>query len=120
MRRWKSRYDEYGYDGLFDRRRRKPSPKRVPMNTAEEVLRLYREKYPDLNVRHFHEKLEEVHGIELSYTWVKLALQGLGWCRRGGNVGCIGSGGRGDHYQACCCTWTGAGISGFRTTAGMT
>jgi len=83
MRRWKSRYDEYGYDGLFDRRRGKPSPKRVPMNTAEEVLRLYREKYPDLNVRHFHEKLEEVHGIELSYTWVKLALQGAGLVQKG-------------------------------------
>src|SRR5262250_1108099 len=65
MRRWKSRYDEYGYDGLFDRRRGKPSPKRVQMNTAEEVLRLYREKYPDLNVRHFPAKLEGVHGIEV-------------------------------------------------------
>ena len=29
-------------------------------------------------VRHFHEKLSEEHGIELSYTWVKLALQGAG------------------------------------------
>ena len=27
-------------------------------------------------MRHFHEKLREEHGIELSYTWVKLALQG--------------------------------------------
>jgi len=29
-------------------------------------------------VRHFHEKLREEHGIALSYTWVKLALQGAG------------------------------------------
>jgi hypothetical protein len=29
-------------------------------------------------VRHFHEKLREEHAIELSYTWVKQALQGAG------------------------------------------
>jgi len=29
-------------------------------------------------VRHFHEKLGEEHGIKLSYTWVKKALQGAG------------------------------------------
>jgi transposase InsO family protein len=34
--------------------------------------------YPDLNVRHFHEKLRDEHGIELSYTWVQQALQGAG------------------------------------------
>lgn len=27
------------------------------------------------NVQHFHEKLVDEHGIELSYTWVKTALQ---------------------------------------------
>jgi hypothetical protein len=30
MRRW-HRYEAFGYDGLFDRRRGKPSPKRVPL-----------------------------------------------------------------------------------------
>jgi transposase len=78
MRRWHQRYEEFGYDGLFDRRRGKPSPKRVALATVEQVLGLYREKYFDLNVRHFHEKLVEQHAIELSYTWVKLALQGAG------------------------------------------
>jgi transposase len=56
MRRWRQRYAEYGYDGLFDRRRGKPSPKRVPLEQVEEVLRLYQECYPDFHVRHFHEK----------------------------------------------------------------
>jgi transposase len=45
MRRMKERYEEYGYDGLYDRRRGKPSPKRVPLETVEKVLVLYREKY---------------------------------------------------------------------------
>jgi len=78
MRRWRERYEEFGYDGLFDRRRGKPSPKRVPVQTVEQVLGLYREKYFDFNVRHFHEKLQAQHGIELSYTWVQQALQGGG------------------------------------------
>jgi transposase len=83
MRRWKQRYEEGGYDGLLDRRRGKPSPKRVPVKVVEEVLGLYRDKYADLNVRHFHEKLQEVHRIQLGYTWVKQALQGAGLVRKG-------------------------------------
>src|ERR1700726_1185483 len=83
MRRWRERYQEFGYDGLFDRRRGKPSPKRVPLALVEQVLGLYRDRYPDLNVRHFHEKLQEQHQIELSYTWVKQALQGAGLVARG-------------------------------------
>jgi transposase len=83
MRRWRERYVEEGYNGLFDRRRGKPSRRRVPVATVEKVFALYREKYFDLNVQHFHEKLQAEHGIELSYTWVKQALQGAGLVARG-------------------------------------
>src|SRR6202163_811319 len=83
MRRWHERYEAFGYDGLFDRRLGKPSPKRVPVAEVEQVLKLYQEQYFDLNVRHFHEKLGEEHQIQLSYTWVKQALQGAGLVRRG-------------------------------------
>jgi transposase len=83
MRRWRERYEEFGYDGLFDRRQGKPSPKRVPVGVVEQVLGLYRDRYFDLNVRHFHEKLAAEHGVDLSYTWVKLALQGAGLVARG-------------------------------------
>ncbi len=83
MRRWYRRYQEFGYDGLYDRRLGRPSPKRVPVETVERVLGLYREKYFDLNVRHFCEKLREEHAIRLSYTWVKLALQGAGLVPKG-------------------------------------
>jgi transposase len=81
MRRWHWRYREYGYDGLLDRRIGKPSPKRVPLALVERVFALYREKYFDLNVRHFHQKLREEHQIRLSYSWVKKALQGAGLVR---------------------------------------
>src|ERR1700739_2004979 len=82
VRRIRERYEEFGYDGLLDRRRGQPSPKRVPLATVETVLGLYREKYFDLNVSHFHEKLKREHQIDLSYTWVKAALQGAGWVAR--------------------------------------
>jgi transposase len=78
MRRWRQNYEEFGYDGLFHRQRGKPSPKRIPVETIERVLKLYQEQYFDFNVRHFHEKLTEEHGMQLSYTLVKNALQGAG------------------------------------------
>jgi len=83
MGRWRERYEEFGYDGLFDRRRGKPSPRRVRLAVVEQVLGLYRDRYPDLNVRHFHEKLSEEHQIQLSYSWVKQALQGAGLVAQG-------------------------------------
>jgi len=82
MRRWRERYEQEGYNGLMDRRRGQPSRRRVPLAVVEKVLALYREKYFDMNVQHFHEKLEAEHGIELSYTWVKKALQGAGLVAR--------------------------------------
>src|ERR1700719_1108413 len=82
MQRKRQCYQEHGYDGLFDQRRGRRSIHRVPMATAERVLALYRDKYADFNVRHFHEKLKEAEGIELSYSWVKQALQGAGLVAR--------------------------------------
>jgi len=82
MRRIKQRYEDFGYDGLFDQRRGKRSIHRIPLGTAEQVLALYQEKYFDFSVLHFHEKLRKVHDIQLSYSWVKQALQGAGLVAR--------------------------------------
>jgi transposase len=82
LRRWRKRWDKHGYDGLFDHRTKRPSPKRVPMAEVEKVLRLYREKYFDLNVQHFVEKLKSEEKVQLSYTWVKTALQNAGLVKR--------------------------------------
>jgi transposase len=82
MRRWRERLEEHGYSGLADGRKGRPSFRRVPLKTCEEVLRLYREKYFDFSIRHFHEKLRSEHKIELSYTWVQQALQGAGLVKR--------------------------------------
>jgi transposase len=82
MQRMRQRYQEGGYNGLFDQRRGKRSIHRIPMETVERVLALYQEKYFDLNVRHFHEKLRDQESIRLSYSWVKQALQGAGLVAR--------------------------------------
>jgi transposase len=78
MRRWKQRYQEYGYDGLYDRRRKIPSPKKIPLNKAENILKLYREKYFDFNISHFYDKLRNDHNINISYNWLRQALQTAG------------------------------------------
>ena len=78
MRRWKQHYEEHGYDGLYDRRRKRPSPKKVPVEIVEKVLRLYREKYFDFSMSHFYDKLRKEHHIKLSYNWVRLALEKAG------------------------------------------
>ena len=78
IRRMKRNWKKGGFDGLYDHRHHRPSPKRVPVEQLEMVLGLYRDKYRDFNVRHFHEKLREEHGTHYSYTWVKKALQTSG------------------------------------------
>jgi transposase len=78
IRRMREKLERDGYSGLADRRKGRVGSHRVPLRTAEEVLRLYREQYSDFNVRHFHEKLREQHRIEIGYTWVYAALTGAG------------------------------------------
>lgn len=78
IRRWKANVERTGYDAFIDQRCKHPSPKRVAVAVVQEVVRLYRERYADLHVKHFHEKLTDEHGIELSYTWVKTVLQNAG------------------------------------------
>ena len=78
IRRWKRNYEKFGYKALFDQRKGKPNWRRAPIAEVEKVIRLYRDRYYDLNVRHFHEKLCEEHDIHWSYGWVKNVLQGAG------------------------------------------
>jgi transposase len=83
LRRWRDRYQRVGYDGLFDRRRRHPSPRRAPFEEVQRVLRLYRERYDGFNVRHFHHLARRDHQVALSYSFVKAALQAAGLVRKG-------------------------------------
>jgi transposase len=78
FRRWTRRYEEEGEAGLADRRLGRTSGKRVPVDRAEEVERLYRERYQGFTVKHFHEHLVKDHGFGWGYTWTKLHLQWMG------------------------------------------
>jgi transposase len=78
LRRWREAYETYGYNGLLDQRRRRPSRHKVDAVELERILRLYRERYHGFNVRHFHQIARREHGVTLSYSWVKQALQQAG------------------------------------------
>ena len=83
LRRWRERYESHGYDGLLDLRRRTPSPKRVPVAEVTRVVTLYREQYRGFNARHFHQIARRAHGVTLSYSFVKQALQLAGLLKKG-------------------------------------
>jgi transposase len=74
FRRWYVRFEEEGIAGLKDRRIGKPSAKRVPEEWSDRLSQLYRDRYYDLNVKHFHEHLVQDHGFPYSYTWAKSFL----------------------------------------------
>lgn len=76
--RWRRRYEKYGWDGLLDRRRRTPSSRAAPFQEVQRILRLYRERFRGFNARHFHQIARREHGVKLSYSFVKRALQEAG------------------------------------------
>lgn len=82
VRRWRERYERFGYHGLIDQRYARPSKRRVPLAEVERVVRLYREQYAGFNVRHFHEIVRREHGVSLSYSYVKVALQTAGLVKK--------------------------------------
>ncbi len=78
VRRWRWRLEHYGYEGLVDRRRRVPSPKRAPVAEVQRLLALSRDRYQGFNVRHFHQLARRQHGVGFCYAFVKKALQTAG------------------------------------------
>lgn len=82
MRRYRAGLDKWGYDGLFDRRRRTPSPRSVPVDEVKRILGLYRERYAGWNVRHFYQTVAREHRVLVSYTFVRQALQGAGLVKK--------------------------------------
>jgi transposase len=78
FQRWATRYEEEGEAGLADRRLGRLSPRRAPQEELERMLGLYRDKYADFTVKHFHEQLMKRHGYKLGYTVTKLTLHAAG------------------------------------------
>src|SRR2546427_10069493 len=71
VRRLRWRYEHDGFDGLFDHRRRTPSPRRAPIPGGQRVLRLYRGRYPGFHVRPFPPNAPPEQRGALSFTLPK-------------------------------------------------
>ena len=82
VRRWRARFEAGGSVALYDRRRGRPSRRKAPALEVQRLLRLYRERFAGWNVRHFYRFARRDHGVRLSYSFVKLALQEAGLVRR--------------------------------------
>src|SRR5262245_24788054 len=82
FRRLCVRYEEDGIEGLRDRRIGKVSPRRAPARELERMHDLYRERYSDFTVKHFHEQLMRRHNYHLCYTVTRLSLQAAGLVAR--------------------------------------
>jgi transposase len=78
FRRWARRFESDGEAGLEDRRLGRRSGRAVAVSVADEVERLYRERYLGFTAKHFHEYLKASHGYSLGYTWTKVLLQSRG------------------------------------------
>jgi transposase len=82
LRRWRERYETHGYVGLVDKRRHRPSERRIAAPEVERLLRLYRDRYRGFNVRHFHQIARREHAAQVSYSFLKQALQGAGLVKK--------------------------------------
>jgi transposase len=78
FRRWRGRLREEGPEGLRDRRLGKPSSRRAAEAEIARMLGLYRERYADHTVKHFHEQLAKRHDYKLGYTVTKVHLHRAG------------------------------------------
>ena len=71
-------YEEEGEAGLCGPQARQGVGQAGSDDRAEEVERLYRERYQGFTVKHFHEHLIKDHGFGWGYTWMKPHLQWAG------------------------------------------
>lgn len=82
FRRYIDRYEDAGLEGLIDRRLEQVSAQRAPVDEVMRLAELYRTRYLDWNVKHFHAWYRRDHAGERSYTWVKNTLQTQGLVQR--------------------------------------
>jgi len=77
FRRYMTRYEEDGLEGLLDRRLSRESSRKAPVDEVMALTGLYTVKHPDWNAKHFHTWYQRGGG-QRSYTWVKSRLQEAG------------------------------------------
>lgn len=65
---------EHGLEGILRRNPAYPPNKKITDKTVSKILKLRENIYYDFNIMHFMEKLDEIHGIHLSYESVRKIL----------------------------------------------
>ncbi len=74
FRRYLSRYEAEGLEGLIDRRLDHVSSRRAPVDEVMALTEQYRSRHIGWNVKHFHSWYKREGGTR-GYTWVKKRLQ---------------------------------------------
>ena len=74
FRRYLSRYEAEGLQGLIDRRLEQISNRRAPVDEVMALTEQYRSRHSGWNVKHFHSWYRRSGGVR-SYSWVKKRLQ---------------------------------------------
>ena len=74
IKRIVSRIKKEGSKGIIHRGRGRESNRQIEGRKKDEIVGLYREKYPDFGPTFFVEKLEENHGIKISRESVRKML----------------------------------------------
>jgi len=74
FRRYLTRYEAEGLEGLIDRRLAQVSNRRAPVDEVMALVDRYRDRHRGWNVKHFHSWYRRCGGVR-SYTWVKKRLQ---------------------------------------------
>lgn len=74
FRRYLSRYEEAGLEGLIDRRLEQVSHRRAPVDEVVAVQERYRQRHLGWSAKHFYAWYRREGGTR-SYTWVKNRLQ---------------------------------------------
>ena len=74
FRRYLSRYEADGLEGLLDRRLEHVSNRRAPVDEVMALTEQYRNRHIGWNVKHFHSWYKRKGGMR-GYTWVKIRLQ---------------------------------------------
>jgi transposase len=74
FRRYINRYQEYGLDGLIDKRLEQISHRRAPLDEVIAMKKAYRARHKGWSVKHYYSWYKR-DGGNRSYSWVKQTLQ---------------------------------------------
>lgn len=81
FRRYLSRHEEAGLEGLIDKRLTQVSHRRAPVDEVMRLTQQYQSRHLGWNAKHFYAWYRKEGGVR-SYTWVKSRLQEAGLVER--------------------------------------